>query len=144
MGKDSTMYETFKRYGASQRITSLLFGYDISWEDKDIYMSDKNMLKFRNFGRHSLQDFKVLLRRIQQDGRVPNESKEIDTKVVKIQKYVIEVNHLSDGSTEMRRTNDGFSAIELIGMCGMIKREVFLQMDGHLKPDIVTREVVSD
>jgi len=44
--------------------------------------------------------------------------------------------------TFMHRKNDGFTALELLGICAMISAELLEQMAGRIRPDIIKREVV--
>jgi hypothetical protein len=40
--------------------------------------------------------------------------------------------------------NDGLSAIELIGILEWKKNDIFKQMIGEIKPDIVSRKLIKD
>lgn len=42
----------------------------------------------------------------------------------------------------LSRVNDGFDALELIGILELTKQEVMDQMAGLIKPDFITRQVV--
>jgi hypothetical protein len=50
----------------------------------------------------------------------------------------------TDKGTQMTRTNDGFSPVELLGILEMVKDEVLDQIRGQIKPDIIKREVIED
>ena len=49
-----------------------------------------------------------------------------------------------DGKSHMRRVNDGFSALELMGLAAMLQFEIMEQMNGTITPDAVERVVVKD
>ncbi len=64
---------------------------------------------------------------------------------MKLQTYTISVEHdIENNKMHIHRKNDGFSAIELLGLCAMIQHEVLDQMRGTIKPHTITREVVKD
>jgi hypothetical protein len=56
--------------------------------------------------------------------------------------YTVTIKHYTDGIQHMNRENDGFTPLELIGLCKYISEEIIMQMQEKIKPDIVTREVV--
>lgn len=58
--------------------------------------------------------------------------------------YLIEVIEIDGGIMKMSRTNDGFSPFELIGLAEHIKEDVFRQLRGEIKPDIIERRVIRD
>ena len=58
-------------------------------------------------------------------------------------KYTIEVT-TENGQTILKRTNDGFNAMELLGLLNMAGREVIDQLRGGIKPDLVERIVMVD
>ena len=51
-----------------------------------------------------------------------------------------------DGNKKMTRRNDGFSAIELLGLLELAQQDILIQMKGLQEDgiDIVKREVVED
>ncbi len=51
-----------------------------------------------------------------------------------------------DGVKKMTRRNDGFSAIELLGLLELAQQDILIQMKGLQEDgiDIVKREVVED
>jgi hypothetical protein len=55
--------------------------------------------------------------------------------------YTIEFTETEEG-TQLRRVNDGFNPFELLGIIAIIKDELVEQMKGHMKPDVIKREVV--
>lgn len=56
--------------------------------------------------------------------------------------YTIEVNEHEDGSQSMCRTNDGFQAIELLGLLDLTRMEIGEQIRGAFRPDFIERKVV--
>ena len=63
-------------------------------------------------------------------------------QVIKTQTWVITQETLDNGTVIMKRTNDGFSVIELLGMTEYISMELRDQLKGDVTPDIIKREVV--
>lgn len=49
-----------------------------------------------------------------------------------------------DGKLNMNRTNDGFSAFELLGFASLINQELIAQIHGTMKPIEVERNVIVD
>jgi len=47
-----------------------------------------------------------------------------------------------NGHTHLERVNDGFTPIELLGLVLFLKTEIFEQMKGTIKPDVIKRTVV--
>ena len=60
------------------------------------------------------------------------------------QSYTFTIEKYTDGASTMTRHNDGFTALELLGICSMITREVIDQQEGRIKPDIVKRNLIKD
>lgn len=58
-----------------------------------------------------------------------------------VKKYTIE-EYEEDGQSILSRCNDGFDAIELLGLCEMTQIEILRQMQGEIKPDIIKRTVI--
>lgn len=56
--------------------------------------------------------------------------------------WTVEMNYFTDGSSDMMRTNDGFSSPELLGLMEFVKQEVLDQLRGGIKPTSVKRRVV--
>ena len=54
------------------------------------------------------------------------------------------VTHFEDGSQSMKRVNDGFNPLELLGVSDFIGQEIKEQIQGKIKPDTITRQVVVD
>jgi ArsR family metal-binding transcriptional regulator len=67
-----------------------------------------------------------------------------ESKVMKEQTYTIILTTYDDGKSSLKRTNNGFSAIELLGMTSLISLEVKEQLMGTITPDFIKREVVVD
>jgi len=42
------------------------------------------------------------------------------------------------------RINDGFNAYEVLGILAEAQDDILNQMKGHIKPDVVTRQVIVD
>lgn len=59
-------------------------------------------------------------------------------------KYTIEFKINDDGSTELSRTNDGFSPFELLGLLEMAQIEILGCLKDTIKPDIIKRQVIKD
>ena len=62
------------------------------------------------------------------------------------QVYTIIIEEDVDGKKKMTRRNDGFSAIELLGLLELAQQDILIQMKGLQEDgiDIVKREVVED
>ena len=58
--------------------------------------------------------------------------------------YTIEYLVYDNGQTTLNRTADGFNAFELLGILDLTKTELIQQINGEIKPDIITRKVVKD
>ena len=73
------------------------------------------------------------------------EEPKLEVTVVSTKKYTFELITTSDGITSMKRTNDGFNPLELLGITQKITSEVLLQMVGKMPPpDVVKRVVIKD
>ena len=59
-----------------------------------------------------------------------------------MKKHTITLEENEEGKMIMTRTNDGFNAIELIGLFELCQLEIKQMLSGELKPDIIKREVV--
>lgn len=52
---------------------------------------------------------------------------------------------VEDGKVTLKRKNEGFSFIELLGIAGLIQQELlYLWKDDLYKPDVIVREAVVD
>lgn len=58
-----------------------------------------------------------------------------------MKKYTITLEE-KDEKDVMKRINDGFSPIELIGILEFAQLEILQQMGGVIKPDVIKRKVV--
>jgi hypothetical protein len=65
-----------------------------------------------------------------------------EKKIIRKQKWIVEHITYLDGTTELTRTNDGFGALELIGLIEISKDDIINQIRGKVKPDIVNRKFV--
>lgn len=62
------------------------------------------------------------------------ESKEPEKTIVSHKIHTIEFIHFSDGSNQIKRTNKGFTLIELIGMLNLAKDQVMGVLDEKMAP----------
>lgn len=68
-----------------------------------------------------------------------------DRKIVRRQIYTIEVVRYDDGNYSMKRINDGFGALELLGAIEYSRSEIVDIIAERLpKPTLVERQVVQD
>jgi len=44
----------------------------------------------------------------------------------------------------MKRVNDGFNPMELLGIIDFVKDDIMAQVHGKIKPDVVERTIVKD
>jgi len=63
---------------------------------------------------------------------------------MKTKTYTIKVKTSEDGNESMERTNQGFSSLELLGVCNFISQEIMMQMAGKIEPTIVKRKVIKE
>jgi len=69
----------------------------------------------------------------------------MEKDVLKRKIYTLEVIEYVDGTATMNRTNDGFTAVELMGQLEIIQFDILDQMAGRIKPPTrVNRKVVKD
>ena len=57
--------------------------------------------------------------------------------------YIITFEKIN-GKSVMNRTNDGFTAVELLGVIELTRVEIIDQMRGMIKPDVIKRTVIKD
>lgn len=69
-------------------------------------------------------------------------TKKSTKKVVKKQVWTIELINYSDGSSVMNRTNDGFTPLEMLGICTGCIHEINDQTKGIISPTIINRKVI--
>lgn len=73
------------------------------------------------------------------------EYEDLSKRIIKRKRtYTFTIEEYTDGCHAMIRHNDGFNALELMGICSMISREVIDQQEGRIKPDIIKRNVIKD
>ena len=73
------------------------------------------------------------------------EYEDLSKRVIKSsQTYTFTIEKYEDGCRAMIRHNDGFTALELLGICSMISREIIDQQEGRIKPDIIKRNFIED
>ena len=64
--------------------------------------------------------------------------------IINKQQWIVEHITYSDGTTELTRTNDGFGALELLGLIEISKDDVIDQIRGKVTPDIINRKFVEN
>jgi hypothetical protein len=64
-----------------------------------------------------------------------------EKKVTFKKTYLIELIHYDNKTYDIHRKNDGFNALELIGIMEHAKQEIYLTMAGEIKPTIIKRSV---
>jgi len=62
-------------------------------------------------------------------------------KVITKREWIVEHIIYNDGTTELKRTNDGFNSLELMGLLELSKDDIINQIKGNVKPDIIKRKV---
>lgn len=65
-------------------------------------------------------------------------------KVIETKKWTIEIKSYDDGSFTLKRTNEGFTALELLGLIFKAQMEILDQISGKIKPTVTERIVVKD
>ena len=75
-----------------------------------------------------------------------NNEDTVDKKVVKEKVYTVKLIFFDDGSTQLKRTNDGFNVFELLGVLNLSSQENVDNLTGRLcySIDEMKREVVKD
>lgn len=66
----------------------------------------------------------------------------MENTIIKVKTWTITVTEFSDGTSEMLRTNDGFSPHELLGITEHVKHDIFNQLYSDVNPTVVKRKVV--
>ena len=73
------------------------------------------------------------------------EYEDLSKRIVKSKRsYTFVIEEYTDGCKVMIRHNDGFTSLELLGICSMITKEVIDQQEGIIKPDIIKRNFIED
>ncbi len=67
-----------------------------------------------------------------------------EKKIVKEQTWSIKVTTHDDGTVNMERANDGFNALELLGVLSLTTTDVINQFRRVVRPDEVKRTVITD
>lgn len=57
--------------------------------------------------------------------------------------YTVSIIEHPDNKVEMNRVNDGFNALELLGIVSLTQHEIIEQMKGNIKPDVINRTVIT-
>ena len=97
---------------------------------RKIYPNVKELSEMDNEIIHILDKFKQ------------NQNNTIDENVKKKKTYTIIIVDYKDGSQTMKRINDGFNSMELLGLSSFIGQEIKDQIKGLIKPIVIKREVV--
>lgn len=61
-----------------------------------------------------------------------------------MKKYTVEFNLSDDGGLKVDSENDGFTAFEIIGLMAWKQKDLENQIFGEIRPDVVTRKVITD
>lgn len=65
-------------------------------------------------------------------------------KILAKKTYTLGVTIFDDNTTELSRLNDGFTALELLGLLEKIQLEIMQQMSAEIKPDVIKRTIIED
>jgi hypothetical protein len=68
----------------------------------------------------------------------------MEKKIVREKKWITEIIEYEDGTSEMKRTNFGFNATELLGVLEFTREDIYKQIRGDIHPDIVKRTIVEE
>ena len=63
-------------------------------------------------------------------------------KIISTKLYTVEVSYFDNDTIRVKRTNDGFNTLELLGVLNHAQLEIQKQMAGEIKPTITERNVV--
>ncbi len=61
-----------------------------------------------------------------------------------MKKFTLEVTESDDEKSQMNSRNDGFSAMEILGILEFKRDDILSQMKGLIKPDKITRNMIVD
>ncbi len=130
-GKAGTVNPKYAHIDESVRERGLIkgkmyFNLKDLFEFLEIYEPNENREIYAEFKRWCYKEFSV----------------KKEKTVVRKQSYNIEIHHYDDGTVQMFRTNDGFHAIELLGICELAQSDIIEQLKGTVKVDKVVRTVV--
>lgn len=67
-----------------------------------------------------------------------------ENKITKRKTYTITATYYADGTMKLGRLNDGFDALELLGVCHITEVDIKEQVAGNVKADIIERQVMKD
>ena len=62
--------------------------------------------------------------------------------IIKKRKWIVEHITYTDGTTQLKRSNEGFNPFELMGILELSKDDIIQQIKGAVKPDVVKRKVI--
>lgn len=71
-------------------------------------------------------------------------SKVEESTIISSKVWTITINTDSDGVHTMKRVNDGFNPMELLGIIDFVKDDIMAQVRGKIKPDVVERTIIKD
>ena len=63
-------------------------------------------------------------------------------KIKSVQTYKITWTEFEDGNCSFNRVNDGFHALELLGLLEMMQTEILEQMRGNVKPHTTVKKLI--
>ncbi|MGF7230354.1 hypothetical protein [Arachidicoccus sp.] len=69
-------------------------------------------------------------------------TKQPENKIISKKTWLVEVSFFDDGSNGLKRTNDGFTSWELMGLLEITKKDLFDQLEKRVTPDYIERKVV--
>jgi hypothetical protein len=72
----------------------------------------------------------------------PMEQKDTTKELDHVKSFTIKLEFYKDGTQMMHRVNDGFNPLELLGLSCMVTQEIIDTIKGHIKPDVIKRDVV--
>jgi arginine decarboxylase-like protein len=58
--------------------------------------------------------------------------------------YILTVTRNDDGNIHMESTNDGFTGFEVLGFLSLKQEDIMSQLRGQVRPDKITRKVITD
>jgi len=69
-------------------------------------------------------------------------SDEKQSPIIRTSTYTVELYEHEDGNVSMKRTNDGFNSIELLGVLQLTQLEILQQIQGSIKPSKIERNLI--
>lgn len=74
-----------------------------------------------------------------------NKKNPVNKPISRVQAYSIKIIHYEDGTIGEERVNDGFNALELLGIMERTQLNIMEQLGSKVnKPDIVKRTCITD